>query len=330
MLPYADTMMRRFLTALGTTTLLAAVLTGCTQLVPESGAPTAQPSADAAPEPSTEPSALAAPDPLDALDAAPESVELTPFTTYPARPTSKAILDSITDDFTAGKHPLGQAIPGSEDVVLSERFVGPHEFSIPAIAPGKSLAWSISCLGGGDVSVEISNAGSFTYGSMVNCSPSLSWGTMDGIPGKILTRIQVDRDTEVHLDLVTYDQLKLMDDDAELLASLGLMDGVVTDSFTSLADIEFTGANTLALPDPRSGTQLMAMTSCPIRTLATLQLEAADGSRIGDPSTTDCMSGDASATVHWEDPDPTDALGITIDIEPTTTMRLRVFGYDTE
>lgn len=324
--------MRQLLARLCATTLLAAVLVGCSQLVPDSGAPTATPSADAAPEPSTEPSVDTAPKPPDA----PESVEPMPFTTYPARPISKTKMQSLAAELKAGKHPLEQAVPGSERVVLSKRFVGPHEFKVPASVDGKALFWSTSCLGSGHVTVEISDDSGFTYGGESSCS--LGWGgsLISDLSGPGVVRIDAHREAEVQFDMVTFEEVPRADDEATLIDAVSQSEGVVPGSVVSLASDELTGPSQIVLPEARTGNHLVVLLSCPQFTQVALQLADADGPIPATEYLGACLSGEAWGMADWADPDP--ARELTLTAAPYTgtgtgtgtTMRLQIFGYATD
>ncbi|GAA4373272.1 hypothetical protein [Paeniglutamicibacter cryotolerans] len=306
--------MSRILAGLGAAALLTAMLSGCTQLVTDSGAST--------PEPASEP--------VDALPAVKPTPVPAPFTTYPARPTSKAKMESIAAELKAGRHPVDRAVPGSERVVLSKRFVGPHQFDLPALNPGEAITWSVSCLGAGQVSLEISDAGPFTSGSIISCSPNRAGGSSPASSGAGTVRIHVEPDAEVTFELIAFKEKSLFDDEEEMIALLGRMDSVEPNSVRAIADAAFIGPDELVLPQARTGTHLAAVFGCPTKALVPLRLADSGGPIPRTEYLGDCMSSEAAGTATWEDPDPLGELKLVADLEPDRVMRMRVFSYRME
>ncbi|MDO5744861.1 MAG: hypothetical protein Q4P23_10360 [Micrococcaceae bacterium] len=160
----------------------------------------------------------AAPSPTAAENTGGQAPVETPGTDLPWQPystdglkdrTSKLPPAMVAYQVQQGSHPLDDAVPGSERVLLAEDFSSSGRFALPGDSSSDSLYIEVACSNATKYSLEIYDsigamAGS---GTAAECS-STQTGILGFSPGGNLQleqlRLTIDHHTEGHLGLTIY------------------------------------------------------------------------------------------------------------------------------
>lgn len=163
--------MKRTLVTLAGSLGLVLAVSGCVPLDPPAPTPSATPELPAA-------SASASPT-VNILD-------LDPYTTAGLDERIDAMSKkSAARMLSAGKRPLGNAVPGSERILIADTVSGEHYAAFPETVEGDTLSVSVLCPEPANVTFEVHDkVGRQVGGGQGRCSGEGSFGASFGINGR--------------------------------------------------------------------------------------------------------------------------------------------------